>query len=55
MINRLVRFEVYVAVMMMFFWALAPRRLVFRAEALKMEAVCFSETLASTVESTAGV
>jgi hypothetical protein len=49
-----VRFEVLTAVrMMMFFWVLVPCRLVgFRASALKMETVCFSEKLASTDEST---
>jgi hypothetical protein len=63
-----VRFEVFMVVrmMMMMSLVLAPCRLVgrcqhfeeihivciFRASALKMETVCFSETLASTDEST---
>jgi hypothetical protein len=44
--------------MMLLFWVLAPCRLVGRCQrfgessALKMETVCFSETLASTNEST---
>jgi hypothetical protein len=49
-----VRSEVFTAVrmLMLLFWALAPCRL-FRAKAsvMKMETVCFSETLASTDES----
>jgi hypothetical protein len=46
----LVRFEVLTAVKMMIllFWVVTPCRLV----GLKMETVCFSETLASTDEST---
>jgi hypothetical protein len=48
-----VRFEVFTAVrMLLFLWVLAPCRLVGRSSALKMETVCFSETLASTDEST---
>jgi hypothetical protein len=45
------RFEVFTAVtiMMMFFWVWEPCGL---AEALKMETVRFSETLASTSQST---
>jgi hypothetical protein len=40
--SLLVRFEVFMAVRMMMFWA----------EALKMETVCFSETLACSDKST---
>jgi hypothetical protein len=61
-----VRFEVFTAVtiMMMFLWVLAPCGLVGRCQlfeeayylhlspSLKMETVCFSETLASTDQST---
>jgi hypothetical protein len=39
--------------MMTFFWFLMPCRLVDRCpSSLKMETVCFSETLASAYEST---
>jgi hypothetical protein len=39
--------------MMLIFWVLAPCRLVGRGpEGLKMETVCFSETLTSAYEST---
>jgi hypothetical protein len=63
--NDYVRVEVFTAVriMMTFFWVLALCRLVGRCQsfreiychppsALKMETVCFSETLASTDKST---
>jgi hypothetical protein len=50
-----VRFEVLTAVKMMMFWVVAPCRLVGRYHrfgGMKMETVCFSETLVSTYEST---
>jgi hypothetical protein len=57
--NMELRFEAFTTVkmMMLFFWVLAPCRLVgrrptFRASVLKMKTVCFFETLASTGEST---
>jgi hypothetical protein len=70
---KFVRFDVFTAVIMMmmiFFWVMAPCRLVSRCQrfreiyglhpvlssiissALKMETVCFSETLAPTYEPT---
>jgi hypothetical protein len=45
-----VRFEVLTAVKMTF-WDVTPFGLIGRSSALKMETVCFSETLASTYES----
>jgi hypothetical protein len=51
--NTNVKFEVFTVVRKtMLFWVLVPCRLVSPPSALKMETVCFSETLASTDEST---